>query len=100
MRSFGPTAPSTLDTYRSGRTPGPEPNTESRSSAGVRVLGEVNGFCGTPRCDVWSNVMSWSTNWPTNVEPAVIVGLSGLLPYGSPAVGLPFTVGSRISRFG
>src|SRR5262245_33353121 len=35
-----------------------------------------------------------------NVDPAVIVGLSGLVPYGSDAVGLPLTVGSRISRFG
>ena len=26
--------------------------------------------------------MSWSVNWPTNVEPAVIVGLSGFVPYG------------------
>ena len=33
-------------------------NTASRSSAGVRLLGEVSGFCGTPRCDVWSKVMS------------------------------------------
>src|SRR6185437_11965024 len=44
--------------------------------------------------------MSWSTNWPTKVDPAVIVGLSGLVPYGFDAVGLPFTLGSRISAFG
>jgi hypothetical protein len=60
--------------------PGPPPNTESRSSAGVRALGEVSGFCVTPSWDVWSKVMSWSVNWPTNVDPAVIVGLSGLVP--------------------
>ena len=35
-----------------GEVPGPPPNTESRSSAGVRVFGEVNGFCGTPSCEV------------------------------------------------
>ena len=28
------------------------PATESRSSAGVRVFGEVSGFCGTPSCEV------------------------------------------------
>ncbi len=77
---FGPTVPSSLDSYRSGRTPGPPPKTESRSSFGVRVLRETSGFWGTPSRDVWSNVMSWSVNWPTNVEPAVIVTLSGLVP--------------------
>ena len=66
----------------------------------MRVLGEISGFCGTPSCEVWSKVMSWSVNWPTNVEPAVIVGLSGLVPYGLVAVGLPFTVGSTISALG
>src|SRR4249919_3289702 len=35
-----------------------------------------------------------------NVEPAVIVGLSGFVPYGSAAVGLPLTLGSVIRRFG
>jgi hypothetical protein len=44
--------------------------------------------------------MSWSMNWPTNVEPAVIVGLSGLVPYGFEAVGLPFALGSRINAIG
>src|ERR1700750_1472659 len=44
--------------------------------------------------------MSWSTNWPTKVDPAVIMGLSGLVPDGFVAVGLPFTLGSRISAFG
>src|SRR6202161_1475151 len=44
--------------------------------------------------------MSWSVNWPTNVDPAVIVGLSGLVPYGFAAGGLPFTVGSTIRFFG
>ena len=58
MRSLGPAVPSRLATYRSGRSPGPPPNTESRSSAGVRVLGEISGFCGTPRVEVWSKVMS------------------------------------------
>ena len=78
--SLGPTDPSGLGTYRSGRRAGPPPNTESRSSAGVRVFGETSGFCGTPSYEVWSKVMSWSVNWPTNVDPAVIVGLSGLVP--------------------
>ena len=87
-------------TYRSGRRPGPPPKTQSRSSAAVRALGAVNGFCGTPISEVWSNVMSWSVNWPTNVEPAVIVGLSGLVPYGSVEVGLPLTLGSTIRFFG
>src|SRR6202050_4479953 len=44
--------------------------------------------------------MSWSVNWPTNVDPAVIVGLSGLVPYGLAAGGLPFTVGSAVRFFG
>ena len=44
--------------------------------------------------------MSWSVNWPMNVEPAVIVGLSGLVPYGLLLVGLPFTAGSTIRAFG
>jgi hypothetical protein len=35
-----------------------------------------------------------------NVDAAVIVGLSGLVPYGLAAVGLPFTVGSTINAFG
>jgi hypothetical protein len=39
-------------------------------------------------------------NCPTKVDPAVIVGLSGLVPYASVAVGLPSTVGSTISAFG
>src|ERR1700727_654565 len=39
-------------------------------------------------------------NCPTNVEPAVIVGLSGLVPYRSVVVGLPLTVGSTINAFG
>src|ERR1700733_14715132 len=39
-------------------------------------------------------------NWPPNVVPAVMVGLSGLVPYGFVAVGLPSTVGSTISAFG
>jgi hypothetical protein len=60
--------------------PGPPPNTGSRPSAGVRALGEVSGFWLTPSWEVWSKVMSWSVNWPTNVDPAVIVGLSGLVP--------------------
>jgi hypothetical protein len=60
--------------------PGPPPNTESRSRAAVRALGEVSGSWLTPSRDVWSKVRSWSMNWPTNVDPAVIVGLSGLVP--------------------
>ena len=39
-------------------------------------------------------------NCPTNVDPAVIVGLSGLVPYGLEEVGLPLTVGSTIKAFG
>ncbi len=35
-----------------------------------------------------------------DVEPAVIVGLSGLVPYGLLLVGLPFTAGSTIRAFG
>jgi hypothetical protein len=31
------------------------------------------------KLDVGSKVMSWSTNWPRNVKPAVRAGLSGLL---------------------
>src|SRR6516164_1577153 len=89
ISSCGPAEPSGLVTYRPRLSAGPPPNTESRSSAGVRVLGEVSGLAVTPRCEVWSKVMSWSVNWPTNVEPAVIVGLSGLVPYGLAAVGLP-----------
>jgi hypothetical protein len=80
IRNCGPALPSGLGTYRPGLMAGPPPNTESRSSAGVRVLGEVSGLVVTPRCEVWSKVMSWSVNWPTKVEPAVIVGLSGLVP--------------------
>jgi hypothetical protein len=44
--------------------------------------------------------MSWSVNWPTNLDPAVIAGLSGLVPYGLAAVGLPLTAGSVMSAFG
>src|ERR1700733_9396784 len=39
-------------------------------------------------------------NCPTNVEPAVIVGLSGLVPYRFVTVGLPLTIGSTINAFG
>src|SRR5215469_16524425 len=98
--SAGPTDPSGFGMYKSGRIPGPPPNTESRSRAGVRVLGEVSGLAGSPSSEVWSKVMSWSVNWPTNVEPAVMVGLSGLVPYGLLLVGLPLTAGSTISAFG
>jgi hypothetical protein len=64
------------------------------------VFGDLSGFWVTPSCEVWSNVMSWSVNCPTKAEPAVIVGLSGLVPYGSIAVGLPLMVGSVISNCG
>ena len=35
-------------------------------------------------------------NCPTNVDPAVIVGLSGFVPYGSVEVGLPFTISAGV----
>lgn len=62
--SCGPTEPSGLATYRSGPTVHPPPNTVSRSSVGVLVLGEARGFSGTPSLEVWSKLMSWSMNWP------------------------------------
>ena len=44
----------------------------------MRKLRIASGSCRRARLDVGSNVMSWSTNWPRKVKPAVIVGLSGL----------------------
>ena len=55
-----------------------------------RVRG-VLGAVGTPSGEVVSKVMSWSTNWPKKVVPAVWVGLFGLFA---------LSTGSMISRIG
>src|SRR5919204_3030382 len=57
----------------------PAPYTLSRSSAGMRKLRIASGSCRRARLEVGSKVMSWSRNWPRKVNPAVIVGLLGLL---------------------
>ena len=44
----------------------------------IRKLRIDSGSCRRARLDVGSKVMSWSRNWPRNVNPAVIVGLFGL----------------------
>ena len=49
---LGPTDPVRIVHIQVWARPGPPPNTESRSSAAVRVFGEINGFCGTPSCEV------------------------------------------------
>jgi hypothetical protein len=64
--------------YSIGLPVGPAPYTESRSSAGVRPVGDVNGSVGVPSGELVSKVTSWSMNCPRNVVPAVCVGLSGL----------------------
>src|SRR5829696_9513437 len=51
------------------------PYTESRSSDGVREFGDTAGSVVTPKREVVSKVMSWSTNWPTNVVPAMCAAL-------------------------
>jgi hypothetical protein len=44
----------------------------------MRKLRIDSGSWRRARLDVGSNVMSWSRNWPRNVNPAVLVGLFGL----------------------
>ena len=44
----------------------------------MRKLRIASGSWRLARLEVGSKVMSWSMNWPRKVNPAVIVGLSGL----------------------